>query len=211
MPGEAARAEPLLPEAGGPGPQTGEASGWAPAILSAALPLPLGPRPRPVRSAPPAPTPVWSRPALPAILTPSPDPFQAQLWTAGRAGGACEHPGGPWLRPVARPPGSAAPLSARSCGPGRPEALDQRRGVLSLSPSPAGDSPFRCCSRPRPATGVLKGATGLELAPGVARGPVPEGGGSARSLGDASSASVGGVEASAQVWKDQGGPAGGQR
>lgn len=48
---------------------------------------------------------------------------------------------------MARPPGSAAPLSARSCGPGRPEALDQRRGVLSLTPSPAGDSPFRCCSR----------------------------------------------------------------
>lgn len=41
MPGEAARAELLLPEAGGPGPRTGEAAARSPSRLRVSLPTPL--------------------------------------------------------------------------------------------------------------------------------------------------------------------------
>lgn len=102
MPGEAARAELLLPEAGGPGPRTGEAPRFPPREASPPL--------RPAQS-PLHPLPVVPRAALPCTGTLTPGPCRGE----GRVQqGRWEGLGGP-----ASARGSVHPYCLhRSCGPG---------------------------------------------------------------------------------------------
>lgn len=102
MPGEAARAELLLPEAGGPGPRTGEAPRFPPREASPPL--------RPAQS-PLHPLPVVPRAALPCTGTLTPGPCRGE----GRVQqGRWEGLGGP-----ASARGSMHPYCLhRSCGPG---------------------------------------------------------------------------------------------
>lgn len=102
MPGEAARAELLLPEAGGPGPRTGEAPRFPPREASPPL--------RPAQS-PLHPSPWFRRAALPCTGTLTPGPCRGE----GRVQqGRWEGLGGP-----ASARGSVHPYCLhRSCGPG---------------------------------------------------------------------------------------------
>lgn len=102
MPGEAARAELLLPEAGGPGPRTGEAPRFPPREASPPL--------RPAQS-PLHPSPWFRRAALPCTGTLTPGPCRGE----GRVQqGRWEGLGGP-----ASARGSVHPYCLHwSCGPG---------------------------------------------------------------------------------------------
>lgn len=135
MPGEAARAELLLPEAGGPGPRTGEAPRFPPREASP----PLRPAWSPLR-----PLPVFSRLALrcTGMLPPAPCPLPAGKGGCSRVDG----PGGP-----ASAQGSVHPYCLhRSCGP----VCTPARGDTCLMPEGR--------SGPRP---VLERGAGRVLAP----------------------------------------------
>lgn len=84
MPGEAARAELPLPEAGGPGSRTGET---AADLLSGPIPFSLS-----IPQPPNSPLPCLSRPVLPSTLHPSPTPHPQDFMKAWRPQTASSKP-----------------------------------------------------------------------------------------------------------------------
>lgn len=190
MPGEAARAELLLPEADGPGPRTGEVSGSRSCVrLSHLPPLPSRPAPSfspvPLRPSPASPLPVPSRVLLASCpfehLNPDhptpPTAQKPQLRTSGK---------GRWNRRVLQEPEASReavsiPWLWGSLPPSSPlgrrpivfqEPWARQSWVVQVSAAAKRPLALRCLkAAPGPVTGwAWVCGAGLEPEPGEGRG-----------------------------------------